>query len=242
VARSVRAGLAALALAVPLAGCTTTQHKAQREQLDSARQRVALDRTRVTTANPTVVPTAVDVVRSATATAFVVTVHNGGGKAVSDLPISVGYQPATGAQVYLNAAANLQYFQAHLPAIAAKHSLTWVYTTASKVPNGAQPFAAVGLKPAAPALLTEKDVSISVGSAHVSGANDVTVRLDNTSGVPQYQLQVYAYATAGGRFTAAGNATVPELDGGAKQSVRLKLVGAAPSANLHVVAIPTILQ
>jgi hypothetical protein len=163
---------------------------------------------------------------------------------VTDLPISAGYQNAAGDRVYLNAAANLQYFEAHLPAIPAKHSLTWVYTTNAKVPDGARPFAAVGLKPAAPALLTDTDVAIGVRSGHLSGTDAVTVHLDNTSSVPQYQLQVYAYARTAGRYVLAGNATVPELDGGSKQVVRLKLVstGAAPSANLHVVAIPTILQ
>jgi hypothetical protein len=242
VARSVRAGLAALALALPLAGCTTTQHEAKREQLDSARQRAALDHTRVTSANPTVIPTAVEVVRGGTGTAIVVTVHNGGNKPVTDLPISVGYRAATGDRVYLNAAANLEYFQAHLPAVAAKHSLTWVYTAARAVPTGVLPFATVGQKPSAPALLTQTNVSIGVRSAHVIGTNTVTVHLDNTSSVPQYQLQVYAYASTEGRFVTAGNTTVAELDGGAKQAVRLKLVGAAASANLHVVAIPTILQ
>jgi hypothetical protein len=242
VARSVRAALAAIALAVPLAGCTTTQHKAQRVQLDSARQRAALDRTLVKTANPTVVPATVQIIRGGAGTAFVVTVHNAGKKAVTDLPISVGYRSPSGAKVYLNGAANIQYFQAHLPAIAARRSLTWVYSTAKTLPAGARPFATVGLKQSAPALLTEPDVRIAERYAFAAGSSTVRVHLDNTSGVPQYQLQVYAYAAAGGRFVVAGNTTVPELDGGAKQAVRLKLLGADASANLHVVAIPTILQ
>ena len=232
----------ALALTVPLAGCTTTQHQAQRVQLDSARQRAALDSTRVTTANPTVVPTSVEFVRGRTGTAIVVTVRNGGGKPVTDLPISVGYQPAAGPQVYLNSAANLLYFQAHLPAIAARHSLIWVYTTAKRLPSGVQPFAAVGRKPSPPALLTETDVRIAVSYRHVVSSSAVTVHLDNTSNVPQYQLQVYAYAGRAGRYFVAGNLTVPELDGGSHQVVRLRLVSSEPSANLRVVAIPTILQ
>jgi hypothetical protein len=242
VARSVRAALATLALAVPLAGCTTTQHEAQREQLDSARLRAALESTRVTVANPTVVPATVEIVRGGGGTAIVVSVRNRGAKPVTDLPISVGYQTAGGPKVYLNATANLQYFEAHLPAIAAKRSLTWVYTIAKSLPNGVEPFAIVGRKPSAPALLTETDVKIGVSYGHAAGSSSVTVRVDNTSSVPQYQLQVYAYATRAGRYVAAGNATVPELDGGAKQAVRVKLISSAPSANLHVVAIPTILQ
>jgi hypothetical protein len=242
VVRSARAALAAVAVAVPLAGCTTTQHQAQRVQLDSARLRAALESTRVTEANSSVAPTAVNVIHGGGRTAIVVTVRNGGGKAVTDLPISVGYQEVGGSKVYLNAAANLQYFEAHLPAIAAKRSLVWVYTTGKSLPAGARPFATVGRKQSAPALLTETDVTIAVRYAHVVGAKSVMVHLDNTSSVPQYQLQVYAYASRAGRYVAAGNATVAELDGGSKQAVRVKLVSAAPSANLNVVAIPTILQ
>jgi hypothetical protein len=242
VARSVRAVLAAIALAVPLAGCTTTQHKAQRVQLDSARQRAALRSTVVKVANPTVVPAAVQIVRGGGGTAFVVTVRNAGKKPVTDLPISVGYQSDSGAKVYLNDAANIQYFQAHLPAIAGRRSLTWVYSTVKTLPAGVRPFATVGLKQSAPALLTEPDVRIAERYAYAAGSSSVRVHLDNTSAVPQYQLQVYAYAKAGGRFVVAGNTTVPELDGGAQQAVRLRLLGADASANLHVAAIPTILQ
>lgn len=242
VARSAKAALIALALAVPLAGCTTTQHKAQRVQLDSARQRAALESTRVTSSNPTVTPTLIQAVRGANGTAIVVSVHNGGDKPVTDLPISVGYQTAAGAKVYLNAAPNIQYFQAHLPAIAAKRSLIWVYSTAKGLPADVHPFAAVGLRQSAPALLTDTDVRIAVRFGHIVGSDAVTVHLDNTSSVPQYQLQVYAYANRSGRYVVAGNTTVPELDGGSRQTVRVKLVSAAASANLRVVAIPTILQ
>ncbi len=41
---------------------------------------------------------------------------------------------AAGATVFLNSAANLNYFQAHLPAIRSGRSLTWVYTTDRTVP------------------------------------------------------------------------------------------------------------
>ena len=41
-----------LAWRQPLAGCTTTQHEAQRERLDSARQRAALNHTRVDRRQP----------------------------------------------------------------------------------------------------------------------------------------------------------------------------------------------
>jgi uncharacterized lipoprotein YmbA len=240
VAHSVRRGLAVLAVALPLAGCTTTQHAAQRVQLDSARQRAALEQTRVTTPNATVTATAIATVVRSGKTAFVVTVHNGGGTGVTDLPISVGYDQGH-SSVFLNASPNLNYFEAHLPAIAAHHSLKWVFTTTHALPKGARPFSAVGRKQAAPAKLTETDVRIGVRYTSSSGQSSVTVHLHNPSTVPQYQLQLYAYSRQDGRYVAAGNATVPDLGAGSKQRVKLQLTGAT-SAKLDVQAIPTILQ
>lgn len=241
--RCVAVATGALALAVPLAGCTTTQHEAQRVQLDSARLRAALKSTRVTVANATVAPTSVATVTAGGRTAFVIKVRNGGRKAVSDLPISVGYERADRTKAYLNASVDLNYFQAHLPVIAAGGSLTWVYTVSSHaLPSRARLFAMVGTRPSPPALLTETNVRIGLDVGYVTGARSVTVHLDNPSSVPQYQLQVYAYARRGRRYAAAGNLTVADLGAGSKQRVRVPLVGVVPSANLHVEAIPTILQ
>jgi len=230
-----------MAVAIPLAGCTTTQHEAQRVQLDSARQRAALEHTRVTVANPTVTATSVAEVSGHGRTAFVVTVHNRRSRAVTDLPISVGYEGAGGTSVYLNSAANLNYFQAHLPAIAAGRSLTWIYTADRVLPRGVRPFARVGVKQSAPARLTETDVRIGLSYRHAAGQASLTVHLDNPSSVPQYQLQLYAYALVGGRPIAAGNTTVADLGAGSKQRVKLALIGTA-AEDLRVEAVPTILQ
>lgn len=241
--RGVAVVTGALVVALPLAGCTTTQHEAQRVRLDSARLRAALKATRVSVANRVVVPTAVATVSAGGRTAFVVTVHNMRDRWVTDLPISVGYRSADGARTYVNASANLNYFQAHLPAIAAGHALTWVYTVARRaLPRGARPFAIVGTKPAAPARLTETNVRIEQEADYFTGARSVTVNLENPSSAPQFQLQVYAYARRGRRYAAAGNLTVADLGAGSRQRVRVPLVGAVSSADLRVEAIPTILQ
>jgi hypothetical protein len=226
--------------AIALAGCTTTQHEAQRERLDSARQRVALESTRVTAANKVVTPSSVAEVRAGGKTAFVVTIGNHGHRSVTDLPISVGYTTAAGARVFLNSAAGLDYFQAHLPAIRAGASLVWIYTTHRRVPAGARPFARVGLDRSVPALLTES-VSIHVSYRYLPSLNSLSVHLSNPTSVPQYQLQVYVYAKRDGRYVGAANTTVMNLGAGARQNVRLGLVGNL-SDKLQVQAIPTILQ
>jgi len=229
-----------LVMALALAGCTTTQHAAQRERLDSARQRAALEPTRVTAVNPLVPVTSVSAIRSAHGTALVVTVRNRGRRAISDLPISVGYTSA-GRSVLLNSGTSLGYFQAHLPAILAGHALTWVFTTGRRIPTWARPFARVGRRPAAPALLTEMKFRIGLDYRPSAGAQELTVKLENPTSVPQYELQVYAYARQDGRYVAAADATVPELGAGAADRLRLRLIG-IPTNQLRVQAVPTILQ
>lgn len=240
-ARSARPIALALAVAIALAGCTTTQHEAQRERLDSARQRAALESTRVTVANTVVAPASIAAVRTAGKTAFVVTIRNRGRRAVSDLPISIGYTTAGGESVYLNSAATLNYFQAHLPAIRAGGELTWVYTADRTLPAAVHAFARVGLKRSAPALLTETNVSIKVSYRYTASTGSLTVHLDNPTSVPQYQLQLYAYAKRGSQYVGAANATIMNLGAGSERSVRLGLVGES-GGQLHVQAIPTILQ
>jgi len=231
----------ALLGAAALAGCTTTQHEAQRERLDSARLRAALEPTRVTVANTTVTPTSIAEVGADGRAAFIVKVRNGGHRAVTDLPISIGYTTRDGATTYLNSGANLNYFEAHLPAIRAGGTLTWVYTAARKLPAHARIFARVGLRRVAPALLTEPNVDIGLSYLYDEAENSLKVRLNNQTSVPQYQLQVYATAERGGHYVGAADATVMNLGAGTRQRLRLALVG-DPGTQLHVQAIPTILQ
>jgi hypothetical protein len=240
-ARIICSGTALLVTAGLLAGCTTTRHQAQRMHIDSARERAAVLTTKVTTANPLVGASVSATVADARKTALIVSVHNAGHRAVTDLPISVGYSLPGKPRVYLNAAAGLNYFEAHLPAIFAGQSRVWVYTADRALPKGARPFALVGSKPSVPALLTEPNVRIALKLTR-STSRKLHIALANSTSVPQYQLQVYAYAKRAGRYVAAGNATVVDLGAGSHQNLTLPLVGASQGAIVQVEAIPTILQ
>ncbi len=230
-------------MAIPLAGCTSTQHEAQREQLDSARLRAALDGTRVRTQSSSVRPTAIRWLRSGRRAAMIVTVRNLGRREVTDLPISVGYLNHAGTRVYLNDGTDLRYYAAHLPAIPAGGVLTWVFTTSAAVPAHARLFAAVGSRESVPALLTETDVHLQVRvDRPTGGGSSITVHLKNPTSVPQYQLQLYATVLSAGRYVAAGNATVADLGAGSSQAVTVPLVGSATGGRLEIHALPTVLQ
>jgi hypothetical protein len=214
---------------------------AARLQLNSARIRASQEPSRVarSASSPTARVARLEVVSAAARTAYVVTVRNEARRAVSDLPISVGYTVAHHPAVYLNAQDTLTYFQAHLPAIPSGGTITWVYS-ARALPAGASPFAVVGARPEpAAGSVTVPPITVTIDLRSPVGER-VAVRVHNLSGIPQYQLPIYAFARRGDRLVAAGSASVTTLDGGSEQTVQLPLLGDASGARLMVEAPPTI--
>jgi hypothetical protein len=249
------ASLAALAAAGALTGCSTTQQEAARLQLNSARIRASEIPTRVTAAGQTVRVARVAVVTSGGQTAFIVQVQNPTTRPVSDLPISVGVRIGARRTVYVNSQSpqEYSYFDAHLPVVAARGTLTWVYTTGRRLPAHSRPFAIVGGQPS-PAVpgVTRLPVirasavtgppSTAAADASSQAASPLAIALHNLSGVPQYQLQVYAFAQTAGRYVAAGDITVPHLGSQGSARLRLGLLGSLGHARLQIEALPTIFQ
>jgi len=240
-ARTVAGAAAVLTAAGVLSGCVSTQTKAARIRVNADRIRASQSDTRVTVANPEVTVTAVAVVSAGGRAAFVVTVRNNSDRPRSDLPISVGYRRHAGRAVYLNGAAGRDYFSAHLPAVAARRSLTWVFAPTRHLPRHARPFAIVGRTPSVTGAAGGRPPAIRVGAGAVSRGR-VTVNVRNLSDIPQYQLPVYAIAERDGQMTAAGVATVQELDAGASQTLRLPLLGRIGNAPVRLEAAATIAQ
>ena len=247
-------GLGAVALIVAaagLGGCATTQQEASRLQLNSARIRASEIPTRVAVSGKTVRITRVALVPGRGGTAFVVQVHNAGARPVSDLPISVGVRVGHRPPRYLNvkSPSEFSYFDAHLPAVAAGGTLTWVYATARRLPGRARPFAMVGAVPSVtakpaghlPVILAGVAPALGHDAANASGSG-LAVVLHNLSAIPQYQLQVYAYALSGDRYVAAGNLTVLHLGSQARQTSKVALLGRVNHARLQIEALPTIVK
>jgi hypothetical protein len=254
VARSARAALGTVALvvaAVALGGCATTQQEAKRLQLNSARIRASQVPTRVAVSGKAVRVTRVALVPGRGGTAFVVQVHNTSARAVSDLPISVGVRVSHKPPRYLNlqSPSEFSYYDAHLPAVAAGATLTWVYATAHRLPARARPFAIVGDVPSVAATPASRLPVIRASASSTTGpvaakaaGSQLAVVLRNLSTIPQYQLQVYAYALSGDRYVAAGNLTVPHLGSQARQTSKVPLLGRIDHARLQLEALPTIVQ
>jgi hypothetical protein len=234
----------ALGAAGWLAGCTTTQQEAARLQLNAARIRASQAAVRVTRQDRVVGIGPVALVRGGGAEAIVVVISNRSPKAVSDLPISVGVRRAAGTRLYLNDVAGLPYFAAHIPAIAAGGSLTWIFTTRRQLPDGARPFAVVGV-PSQPLLAKAAALPAvtagPVGTVGVDGFGaGLTVAVRNDSGIPQYQLPVYAFVRSARGFLAAGSATVAQLASNSSTRVLVRLLGSPTRGAVQLEVRPTV--
>jgi hypothetical protein len=166
-----------------------------------------------------------------------VVLRNRGDKPVNDLPIEVG---PDGGQP-LNARPNVPYFQSHAPAIAPGDEVTWVYTTKEKIGSD-RAFARVGAPVSHPITTAGSVSEMKVGDSAGAGGSRLRTEITNDTGVPQYDLDVYAVALKGGRYVAAGRANLEHL--GVDQSVHLSLplVGDAKGTRIQVFAPQTLFE
>ncbi len=237
--------LTVLLAAGPLAGCATTQQEAARLQLNSARIRASEVAVVVHKAGPAVVAGAVAMITGTAGSAVLVVVRNRTRSPIGDLPISVGILAAGGARAYLNATAGLPYFDTHLPGVPARGSLRWVFTTARRLPARARPFALIGPAQAPGASYPQTLPAISARIRSSSARDNISTLslvVHNLSGVPQYQLPVYAFVRRGSRYLAAGGALIAHLTSDASTKLQLRLLGDDFGASVQVETPPSIFQ
>lgn len=224
-------------MALAVTGCATTQDEAARLQINSARLRAAEVPVRIAQSDPGVRVTTTALVSGTGGSAVVVRLRNLLARPVSDLGLLVGYSQRGKRLTYLNKAPGLDYFQTHVPAIAAHGVLTWVFTTSRRLPTGVTVFAHLGEpSAAAPAL------PATLPSLGISQAGSAQVTVSNPTAVPQYQLQVYGVAQRRGRYVAAAQANIEHLGTGSSKAIRLALIGSAAGSRLSLEVPPTIFK
>jgi hypothetical protein len=212
-------------LVLGFAACDTTQDKAARLAVRSDRQsdRKPIQVHRV---DHQVKVVRASLVRGSGGAAVAVTLRNTGSTPVNDLPILVGVKTAAGSDQPLNGDGHLPYFQAHAPAIAPGQEATWVFTTEDDLASARSAYAKVGVD-------TDSDST---------GGDTVQATVSNDTGLPQYDLAVYAWADRDGHLVAAGHAQISDLNAGDASTVKVALIGDAKGADVHVAAPPTIFQ
>jgi hypothetical protein len=229
----VAASLAVLAAAV--SGCATTQDSNKRISVRFDRTLASRKPLELRGTDPDVKVVRTAVIGGKDGSSIVVVLRNTGDEPVNDLPIEVG----TRGGEPINAAANVPYFQSHAPAIAPGEEVTWVY--ASKDPIGSsEAFARVGA-PSSPPLTSARHVS-ELEASGKAGGSSVNAEVTNDTGVPQYDLDVYAVARRGGRFVAAGRVALEHLGVSKSAHLTLPLIGEAKGAQIEVVAPQTLFQ
>lgn len=239
-ARSASRGVAAALALFALAGCDSTQERNARAEIAAKREILARAPQRITRENPQVDVTGVTLLRGGPRDpiAVVVDLRSRATAPLTDLPISIGLRSG-GRTVALNAKGGQDWFQTHVPAIAPGGAATWVFTGRRPAAAKGRPFAIVGMPEPAP--FSRADTLPRLGATAVPGAAGATarVRVENSSGLPQDSLQVYALARAGARYVAAGKASVEHLDRGRQATVDIPLIGGAQNLQPLVYAIPT---
>ncbi len=234
-----------LMLTTPLiASCDSTMDQSARAKLAATREIGSRTSQRVDRESATVKVRGVTLLRDRETTAVVVELVNTGKTALTDLPVSVGVR-RDGEEVLLNKAPDLGWFQTHVPAIAAGGTATWVFQSPPGRGSraGDEPFARVGSQPA-PAISSAAELptlrATWLPSEGTPGAPTFSVQ--NTSDVPQFQLQVYAFARRGEAIIGAGVATVDDLAPDQTKTIAVRLSGRPGEGPFTAVAIPTIFQ
>ena len=228
-----------------LAGCDSTQQQAARARLKGIRAIASESPTVVRRANQDVRVVGVTLLRGPWGAVITVRLRNHASHPLNDLPISVGIVSSR-RRMYLNAAANVDYFKTHLASIGARSSVTWVFSTPRQSPAAASPFAVVGTRPSVPATAVRALPRIEIAQTRRAPGSSlgprVRLTVTNASAVPQYQLQVYALGLERGRYVAAGRATVSHLGTGSSETLELSLLGARRETSLQLEALPTMFQ
>jgi hypothetical protein len=228
-----------VALATAVSGCATTQDANKRASVQADRTLASRKPLVLRGTDRDVRVVRTSVVSGRDGSAIVVVLRNRGDAPVNDLPIEVGKRGGDP----LNARPNVPYFQSHAPAIAAGAEATWVYVTKEKIGSGPV-YARVGAPPAiAPQADQVPELDVSDAGTHTGKAgSSVVAEVANGTGIPQYGLDVYAVARHGGRYVAAGRASVTHLGVDQSTELTLNLIGDAKGSRIQIYAPPTLFE
>jgi hypothetical protein len=235
---------AAVTLVAFTAACDSTEQKAARAHVQAARIIASQSPLLVRRADPRLQILKVTLIRRGARLAVAVRLRNRISHPLNDVPISVGVHDG-GRTIYLNRAAGLDYFQAHVAEIPARTAVTWVLAMHARRGLVGSPFAVAG-RERAPAITTAVSIprirAVLAGSKVRRRADTIRVTVTNLSAVPQYQLQVFALAPGPRTYSAVGSASVPHLGTGSSTTMSIGLIGDPRRTPIEVEALPTLFR
>ena len=229
----------ALALALGLSACESTQEKSARLEHQAKHVTLAQKGLSIAKASTVVKVLSTVVVRSSEAAAVAVTVRNDSGQALQHLPLALTVRGADGQRLYENNSAGLESALVSIPSLPAHATLTWVD---DQVPANGQPATAsaeVGEASAIQGAPAQTAISGLHPIEDPNNGNGAAGAVENRSNVAQTNLTVFVIARRGGRIVAAARAVLPSLGPHASLPFQAFLVGSPAGATLEAVAPAT---
>ncbi|MEH3053681.1 MAG: hypothetical protein PGN13_06660 [Patulibacter minatonensis] len=234
------AGLALAVLAVPLAGCTTTQERSaslKQHAGDAAHAKAfAVGRT-----NAKVRATQVTTLAGEGANTVVVRVENSTGRPQVVVPIGVDLYDAKKASFFSNRVDGLDMPLNNIPV--AEPGTSWWVNNQLPGQRAARTRVRIGTsKLAEPPALPQMKVS-DVKLEDDAGTAVARGKVENLSTVEQKRLTIFAVALKGDEVVAAGRAVVEKLapKGGKRMAFNIYFTGDPTGAKLEISAPPSTL-
>jgi hypothetical protein len=236
--RFFAAACVAAVFAALLSGCDTTADKSNRAQVAADRVLEARGKHVVKKADPRFSVEQVQTLGRGKGNVVIVRFKNNSDEILTDIPITVGVR-SNGKRTLLNGASNLYFFQTHIAAANAKSESVWVLELNKRIPKG-KPYALIG----APVRKTPPNAKWPQLNLAVSSAKGKTVigSIKNESGPQQYVVEIYAFASKGGKYVAAGRTRALRLLSGEEDSWELELEGKLGGAKVETAYGPGIVS
>ncbi len=213
--RGVIVALGAVAAALALCGCESTQERSAQLQRTAKHDVLATEGVSVTKENPSVEVLQSTVVHSGESTAVVVALRNTSSHALENAPIEVTVRDAHGAVLYQNNASGLEPSLTTVSLLEPGQETIWVDDQVQT--SGGTPASASALAGEA-AQLSGTIPQMSVAGTHLASEAGAEATLsgtvENHSQTTQQNLVVYAVARRASKIVAAGRAVLPEVTAG----------------------------
>lgn len=230
--------LTAAAVAVPLAGCESTVHQANRlTRLGaSAFKEKGLALTHGAR-GIRVLSTAV--LSDQNGGAVVVEIENTGREPLINVPISITVKDRKGRSVYRNSDPGLEPSLVRQPVLLPGKPVTWVN---DQVQSSGGPPARVQAVPGAGTALKGAVPALEIGQAKLRGDPSSGVEahgfVTNRSTVLQLRLPVRAVARRGKKIVAVGTGVIDKLPPGKRRAYNVYFIGNPRGADVTVTSVP----
>jgi hypothetical protein len=233
------AAFGAVATALALCGCQSTQERSAELRRRAKHDVLASQGVSVTKQNPSVKVLRSAVVRSHEGVAVVVTLRNTGAHALENAPIEITVRDAHGSVVFQNNAPGEEPSLTTVSLLEPGQEAIWVddQVRATGTPTSAS--ALVGEATQASGGISQLSVMGTHLSAEAGAEATLSGSVANRSRVTQQNLVVYAVSQRGSKIVAAGRAVLPEVSAGANVPFQIYFVGDPRGAQVQTSAPAT---